>query len=367
MSVTPKDFVDRIYEAASVVELWPKVLDDLTTVADGSGCVMFAANPSSAHWIASHGMEQLVLDWFRDGWAQNNTRGARLQAAQTAGFIREIDIYESRCQIENDAQIREFLRPRGLGWAVGTFVAVPTGDNLIFSIEREFAKGPVENAAVTKLNIVRPHLARAALLSARLGLERARAMAQAMQAIGLPAAVLRRGGRLVATNAMFEKLMPATIEDRRNRIVLTNPDSDRLLVNTLAKLDLGIKQGEVLSIAIPSVNGQLPMALHLVPVCGMAHDIFSQATSVLIATPVDRSASPNAELLEGLFDLTPTEAKIARAIGQAHSIEAIGAAHNVSVNTVRNQLRSIFTKTGTGRQAELVRLLSGLVVRGSID
>jgi DNA-binding CsgD family transcriptional regulator len=290
-----------------------------------------------------------------------------LQAARAAGFLREVDIYDSRDQIENDPHVKDFLRPRGLGWAAGTLVSVPNGDNIIFSIEREYAKGPVEDAAVGRLDLVRPHLARAALLSARLGFERARALAQAMQAVGLPAAVLRHGGCLSATNLLFEKLIPAVIEDRRNRVVLVNRDSDRLLESALANLNHGVKQAGVLSIAVPAASGHSPMALHLVPVCGIAHDIFSQAASILIATPVDRNISPNAELLEGLFDLTPTEARIARAIAQARSIEAIARLNDVSIGTVRNQLKSIFAKTGTGRQVELVRLLSGLTIRGSSE
>jgi DNA-binding CsgD family transcriptional regulator len=365
MSSAPNDFLDRIYEAAVVGELWPNILHELATIAGAQGGVMLTANPTTTRWVGSVGIQQLILEWFREGWAQNNTRGARLLAAHSAGFLREIDIFDSRDAIDNDPNIKEFFRPRGMGWAVGTIIPVPSGDSLIFSIEREFAKGPVEDARVRRLDLLRPHLARAALLSARLGLERARAIAQAMQAIGLPAAVLRKGGRLAAANAMFEKLVPAVFADHRHRIVLANRDSDRLLENALAKLDRGMKQGEVLSIAVPAAADQLPMALHLVPVCGMANDIFSQAVSILIATPVDRSASPSAELLQGLFDLTPTEARVARAIGQAKSINAIAVAHHVSQSTVRDQLKAIFAKTGTRRQVELSRLLSGIAAPGS--
>jgi DNA-binding CsgD family transcriptional regulator len=364
MSLAPDDFLDRIYEAAVVGDLWPNILHELAAIAGARSGVMLTANSNTANWVASAGIQQLIVDWFSGGWAQNNTRGARLQAKQSAGFLREIDIYHSRDAMENDPHIKEFLRPRGMGWAVGTIIPVPSGDSLIFSMEREFGKGPVEDTRVRRLDVLRPHLARAALLSARLGLERARAMAQAMQAIGLPAAVLRKGGRLSAANAMFEKLMPAVIADHRNRIVLANRDSDRLLENALAKLDRGIKQGEVLSIAVPAAADQLPMVLHLVPVCLLAKDIFSQAVSILIATPVDRGASPSAELLQGLLDLTPAEARIAREIGQAQSIKAIAAAHHVSEHTVRNQLKSIFAKTGTSRQIELSRLLSGIAAPG---
>lgn len=81
---------------------------------------------------------------------------------------------------------------------------------------------------------------------------------------------------------------------------------------------------------------------------------------MLIATPVDRAAVPTAGVLQGLFDLTPAEARVARAIGDAQSVENIAELLGVSRETVRTQLKSVLAKTGVGRQVELVRLLAGL-------
>jgi hypothetical protein len=50
--------------------------------------------------------------------------------------------------------------------------------------------------------------------------------------------------------------MPAVIADRRSRIVLANRESDRLLENSSAKLNRGMKQGEVLSIAVSAAADQ---------------------------------------------------------------------------------------------------------------
>ena len=55
-------------------------------------------------------------------------------------------------------------------------------------------------------------------------------------------------------------------------------------------------------------------------------DIFTQATALLVVTPVDRAAVPTAEVLQGLFDLTPAEARVARGIGQAEAIDALADA-----------------------------------------
>jgi len=54
--------------------------------------------------------------------------------------------------------------------------------------------------------------------------------------------------------------------------------------------------------------------------------------------------------------LTPAEARLAAALATGATLEQIAAAHRVTEATLRSQLRSIFSKTGTSRQAELVRL-----------
>lgn len=61
--------------------------------------------------------------------------------------------------------------------------------------------------------------------------------------------------------------------------------------------------------------------------------------------------------LERLFSLTRTEAEVTVRLAQGESPEAIASARGVSVETVRGQLRSVFSKTGTHRQGELVCLL----------
>jgi DNA-binding CsgD family transcriptional regulator len=57
------------------------------------------------------------------------------------------------------------------------------------------------------------------------------------------------------------------------------------------------------------------------------------------------------------FKLTPAESRIALGIARGEALADIAHAHGISVNTARTQLRSIFSKTHTHRQAELAVLL----------
>jgi hypothetical protein len=118
------------------------------------------------------------------------TRGLRARraiASGHSGFLREHDIYTDD-QLAVDPIYRELLWPAGLGWAAGTAIRLPTGDELFLSIERE-----------------RPHLARSALMSERLQLERVRAAGAMLASIGLPALVFDRAGRVLVANELLER------------------------------------------------------------------------------------------------------------------------------------------------------------------
>ena len=56
-----------------------------------------------------------------------------------------------------------------------------------------------------------------------------------------------------------------------------------------------------------------------------------------------------------LFGLTPAEAKVALSLSNGHSIGETAEANETSRNTVRSQVRSIFSKMGVNRQSQLIR------------
>jgi hypothetical protein len=101
-----------------------------------------------------------------------------------------------------DPIYRDLLWPAGLGWCAATAIRLPAGDELFLSVERERARGPVKVAAVEQLDALRPHLARSALMSARLQLEGARAASAMLASIGLPALVFDRSGRVLVVNEL---------------------------------------------------------------------------------------------------------------------------------------------------------------------
>jgi DNA-binding CsgD family transcriptional regulator len=119
----------------------------------------------------------------------------------------------------------------------------------------------------------------------------------------------------------------------------------------------------VLSIPIAATIEQPAFIVHVVPVRNAANDIFAAASCVLVIAAVAHPEIASTQTIQGLFDLTPTEARIARGIAAGKTVDDLAHEACLAVETVRNQLKSVFNKTGVSRQAELVGLLVGGALR----
>jgi len=81
---------------------------------------------------------------------------------------------------------------------------------------------------------------------------------------------------------------------------------------------------------------------------------------LVLVTDPDRELSFPDTVLRELYGLTTAETEIANGLLTGFSVEEIAQLRRVSVATVRSQLKPLLGKTGTRRQADLVRVLSTL-------
>jgi DNA-binding CsgD family transcriptional regulator len=357
----------RIYEAGAVPDMWPDALSAISELVGGQGAILFTARADRARWLASPGFSEDMDDYF-NGHHADNERTRRLMQSQHPGFLTDLDVFRPD-EIEQQKVYQEFWFPRGYGWGVATVIPVPSGDTLIYHAERKRADGPVPRELVDALDRLRPHLARAALLSARLDLQSAQAMTKALAVLGLPAAVLNGAGRLIASNDLFAPLVPGIAQDRSARLTLADASADRLFAEALARIEAGlIDAASVSSLPIPAQGQWPPMIVHVLPVSGVAKDVFALARAIVVVTPVVPRDVPAAKVIQGLFDLTPGEAKLAALIGSGEQPRETAVKLGIAEETARSVLKRVFSKTGVRRQAELVALLGGVSLpRGGSD
>jgi len=112
------------------------------------------------------------------------------------------------------------------------------------------------------------------------------------------------------------------------------------------------------ALSLPRTSGRSPLQLlsSPVPQRGPA----ASETLLLLVTDPEKPIYLRDDLMRDHFEFTAAETEIANGLLTGYSLEEIATLRRVSSGTVRHQLKSIFRKTATGRQADLIRVLVNL-------
>jgi DNA-binding CsgD family transcriptional regulator len=96
--------------------------------------------------------------------------------------------------------------------------------------------------------------------------------------------------------------------------------------------------------------------------------VTDEARAMLFIADTEVRQIVETDNLENLYGLTRAEADLVRLVSEGRSLEQVSEERGVTMNTVRSQLKQVFSKTDTSRQGELVHLvLSGIASLGEGD
>ncbi|MEG3126194.1 helix-turn-helix transcriptional regulator [Sphingomonas sp. GB1N7] len=348
--------IDAVYEAGVLPERWPHALDLISRDVGARGGMLLSTRPDDFRYMCSEDIEPVAADFIAQGWPAENTRISRYVAREPhAGFLTDLDLH-TQDEIDTLPMFRDFLSPRGFQSGAATMIDGLAEEELIVSIEA-FRSPEAAQGAVDTLDRLRPHLARAVQLSTQMINERRRGAMDALEVIGTGAALLDGRGRVQNANHLFERDLGDQIGGGRNRLRLRDPNADRLLSDALDELGAH-RRGR--SLPFPNADRSGSMVMHLMPISGAARDVFSGSAAIVLIADPQRRALPDYALLQAMFDLTPTEARIARQLTDGCSPAGIATSSKLSLNTVRSHLKQIYLKTGSTRQSSLVSLFSNL-------
>jgi DNA-binding CsgD family transcriptional regulator len=351
--------IDRIYECGLVPELWPEVLRDASKLSGSAGASLFVTNTDVCAWTASRNAQFVTERFIADGWYWRGGLMSKVHATTHPGFLRDFDICTPE-ELDEEPIYRDFWRKIGLGFGTTTAFTLPTGESVSVILSRLASDGPVSAETIRVLDALRPHLARTAILSARMKLERARAAGDALGALGLAALVFDGSGRVLAANSLIESRSGLVRWRAFDRVTLIDRQADALLSEALARINLPDNSGVRSFPVRVAASGEVFVG-HLIPVRFSAQDVFAGSAAIFLLMPVSAPTAPPLELMRSLFDLTPAEARVARGLAAGKVVEEIAGEGGVSPNTVRVQVRALLEKTGLQRQTDVVALLSGLM------
>ena len=130
---------------------------------------------------------------------------------------------------------------------------------------------------------------------------------------------------------------------------------DRLIANATRANNAASTSG---TLALPQPDG-IPWQLFVVPLRSNLIDLHADdPCALLVVGDPHATGSLKPAQMSALFMLSAAEARLATALCNGTALDAYAQQSGVSINTARSQLRAVLHKTGTHRQADLVRLLN---------
>jgi DNA-binding CsgD family transcriptional regulator len=355
-----EELIDRIYEAAVEPENWGRVLTDLARTASGEGGAIVTRREDQDRWTGSRVSQNLqrnLEECLRSPLAKDSQTTVRLLAWGKCCFMTDEEGFTPE-EYASDFWTSEWAVKNNVYHAAATPIQVPNGDLVVVQLMKRIGLPGFNRTELDSLDSFRPHLARAGFLAARWRLERVRATAEALDLIGLPAAILDVNGRVLAANSLIQELRNHVRWLPRNEVALTDHSANVLLRNAIRELTNPFAP---VVRSFPVGRGSVePVVVHLIPATMSARELFNGGFGILAVTPITAPAAPDTALIQGLFDLTPAEARVAGGIVAGMTIKEMAACHAVGIETVRSQMKSVLSKIGVRRQSEAATKLTVL-------
>ena len=129
----------------------------------------------------------------------------------------------------------------------------------------------------------------------------------------------------------------------------TQSESNRLHQMISESATAGTRKA--LSVSRPSMKRPL-----FVVVAPLPASSDGKAAALYISDP-EHNTVPPPEQLAALLELPPAKAKLAYCLAQGESLDEAAIRLSITTETARTYLKDIFVRTGTSRQAELVKLI----------
>jgi len=357
--------VEKLYDAAVGQTGWDGFLGSVATTLRAviPGLFVHDRPAESATLAVTVDMDPTWGEAYDSYYIKHDLRRRKIWTLPQGG------IFVGNMLVPDDELVRsefynEFLRPQGFFHILG---AVPVKTDDTFAVLRVIRPRSSPAFGRNELELVRrlvPHLARAVGLARQLALAEARRdeLVEALDWFPTAVLLLDRRCRIVAANRSAEDLLAAgdgLRADRDGLRAATAGDTlalRQMLAAAVEPTAQGSAHGDgTLSIARPSPRR--PLNLLVAPLrAPIVQNARTRAQVAVFVTDPDRVAIAPVARLQRYLGVTRAEADLVMWLVQGHRLEEAADELGITVNTARTQLKRALAKTGTGRQAELVRL-----------
>ena len=367
MANTPSQIVADLYDASIEPSRWPHALIALgeRARADAVGLLFNDFASGHGHFERAIGIPAEALSSYRRIHSQSNIWLADDQVfrhAHTA--IRGSQIVGEE-KVKATSFYNEWLRPIGLLNHLFVVVEHENDGVMLLMLARREGKPDFEDDIVAEIQTLAPAVEQA--LHAGQGVRRLRSLQRAalraVDVMPIGVMMLDQNGAVIEANRSARAVLEAgeglTVADGGLAVDVGGRQTKlRELITRTDKQAAALTAGELMLLPVRRQPGQRPLTLLLMPLEQTIEPNIKHApVALLFIGDPERSVSFDQTRIARLYGLSRAESRVAALLASGYRLEQVAEALDIAYETVRKHLKQIFGKTGTYRQAELVRML----------
>jgi DNA-binding CsgD family transcriptional regulator len=262
-------------------------------------------------------------------------------------------------ELDNLPYNAEFINRFRYRWFAAMSLAGLGLSSIILELQRPARSKPFSGHEIEALRRLRPHLAEAANMALHQADVHHDGLLAAYRTFHCGVILLDWRGRPLHCRAMVEFKLGSALTVRGDGTLRARDGESDAALQRLIRTAIG---GEKAAPSAPGVIsiarvGAPPLFVRAVQLPQSGADRFKQARAALLLHERGAEGTPPPPDLCQMFGLTKSEAATVAALAQGHNPREIAKTRRIGYQTVRTHLRSVFAKTGTRRQAELVALV----------
>ena len=360
-------FIGNIYDALLDAASWPQVLAAIADYVGGQSAGLVSKDTARAACVVHHqfGFDSRSLERYIDKYWRMDPFA--VSAYFPIARPTTVGDYMTDAEYRAGRFYQEWAQQPG--WIDAVSVVLDRSSTSCSSIvvPRHETRGPVDSEMSARMALIGPHIRRAFQIGKLMDLGRAEVatFVDVFEGLGTGVFLVDAGARIVHANIAGRAILggEGPLRSIQGRLVTRDPIIDRTFraaVAALARCSPETGDG-IDAIALFAENGEAYVA-HLLPLSSEAGPRAGIGSAIVAAVFVHKAGMDRPSLPESVarhFGLTPTELKVLLGIVEMGGAPEVADALGIGDNTVKTHLGRLYQKTGTRRQADLVKLVAG--------
>jgi DNA-binding CsgD family transcriptional regulator/PAS domain-containing protein len=358
--------IGSIYEATYDPTRWNAAIGNLENLFQGSKACFGRFGPDiQANDIVATRPDPTFQRRYIEEFAHEQNGFADAISAAPVGLVYRDHALVGGDRLKRSRLWNEWMAPQDMFGGLGCKVLESGSSYWYFDVQRGSGQADFEAADAELLRLIVPHLARAAEI--RRKFQSTQHLASTFSQLPFGVIVVDGHMRIATVNAAAEAILrrpESGLLSKSGHLVATD-------AGTMATLrQLVVHACSTRDDVIPGVGGDLlirtkqravgaDLGISVGPLIHRVEQLpFGARHAAVFIREISLELPAGfSEQVRTFFDLTPKEAALAARLAAGMTLKESAADARISINTARSYLDSVFLKTGTHQQSQLVALL----------